>query len=219
MKQRRALADVQPIAADLLAFFREQGLVCELGGSLRRQAPTVGDVDIVILCDSLDDICLPDWISYSRCGSKVAHGRMELADGEIGVDLWAARREQWGAFMWFITGCKELNVIMRRLALTQGLKLSQFGVFRDGVQIDDGTERGVAAALGMDWIEPVDRQRYVSGIPILNSEIEVLSSSGSDSYKVSETDGKWSCTCPHHLYRRAVCKHIKQVQQQSVAHL
>ena len=26
-----------------------------------------------------------------------------------------------------------------------------------GKQVDDGTERGVAAALGMDWIEPVNR--------------------------------------------------------------
>lgn len=218
MKQRRGLAEVQPIAAELLDFFTGQGLTCELGGSLRRQAPTVGDVDIVIRCESLDEIDLPDWLEYSRCGSKVAHGVMTLEDGsELGVDLWAARPEQWGAFLWYITGCKELNVIMRRLAIAQGLKLSQFGVFRDDVQIDDGTEEGVAAVLGMDWIAPVDRQRYVTGQPVIGTETEVLASSGSGSYKVTETDGVWSCTCPHHSFRRVECKHIRLVRT-SVAH-
>ena len=218
MKQRRPLAEVQPIAVTLLEHFTSQGLTCELGGSLRRQAPTVGDIDIVILCESLDDVDLPDWLEYSRCGSKVAHGIMTLEDGsELGVDLWSARPEQWGAFLWYITGSKELNVIMRRLAMLQGLKLSQFGVFRDDVQIDDGTEQGVAAVLGMDWIAPADRQRYVTGQPAIGTEIEVLSSSGVGSYKVSENDGVWSCTCPHHSFRRVQCKHIQQVRT-SVAH-
>lgn len=219
-KQRRLLAEVQQLADDLLAFFSAQGLVCELGGSIRRQAPTVGDVDIVIQCESLDDVTLPDWLTYVRCGEKVAHGVMILEDGsELGVDLWSARLEQWGAFLWYITGCKELNIIMRRLALSRGLKLSQFGVFRDGVQIDDGTEQGVAAVLGMDWIAPIDRQRYVTGQPVIGNETEVLSSSGSSSYKVTEVDGVWSCTCPHHTFRRVNCKHIQKVQQDSVPHL
>lgn len=217
MKHRRPHGVVRPIADDLLSHFREQGLICELGGSMRRQAPTVGDVDIVILCESLDDIVLPDWLEYSRCGSKVAHGQMDLSDGAIGVDLWACRPEQWGAFLWYITGSKELNVVMRRLAMSRGLKLSQFGVFRDGVQIDDGTERGVAEVLGMDWIDPIDRQRFVTDQRVVGTEVQVVSSSGSGSYTVSEVDGVWSCTCPHHTYRRVECKHIRQVLL-SVAH-
>ena len=218
VKQRRPLAEVQPVAEDLLEFFRSQDLTCELGGSIRRQAPTVGDIDIVIQCHSLDEIVLPDWIGYERCGPKAAHGVLEAADGEIGIDLWAARPYQWGAFLWYITGSKELNVLMRRHAISRGLKLSQFGVFRGDEKIDDGTERGVAAALGFPWIEPTDRQRYVTSQPIVGSEFEVLSSSGTTRYKVTEADGVWSCTCPHHTYRKAICKHIVSTQS-SVAHL
>ena len=218
MKQRRPLQQVQPIADDLLGFFRSQDLTCELGGSIRRQAPTVGDIDIVIQCQSLDEIVLPDWIGYERCGPKAAHGVLEPADGEIGIDLWAARPYQWGAFLWYITGSKELNVLMRRHAISQGLKLSQFGVFRGDEKIDDGTERGVARALGFPWIEPTDRQKYVSRQPIIGTEVEVLSSNGSTNYTVAESDGEWTCTCPHYAFRQVTCKHIVSVQS-SVAHL
>lgn len=220
MKQRRPLAVVRPVADELLAFFAEQGLVCEVGGSLRRQAPTVGDVDIVVRCESLDEIVLPAWLEYERCGSKQAHGLYQMPDGsEMGVDIWCATEEQWGAFLWYITGSKELNVAMRRLAMAQGLKLSQFGLWRGGERVDDGTERGVAAALGMDWIEPVDRQRYVLERTI-QTETEVQSSSGSGSYRVGQKpDGDWYCTCPHHTYRHADCKHIRQVRDSAVAHL
>lgn len=218
MKQRRPLEQVQPIAEDLLGFFRSQGLTCELGGSIRRQAPTVGDIDIVIQCHSLDEIVLPDSIGYLRCGPKASQGVLEVADGTIGVDLWAARPYQWGAFLWYITGSKELNVLMRRHAISQGLKLSQFGVFRGDEKIDDGTERGVAKALGFPWIEPKDRQKYVSHQPAIGSEVEVLSSNGQSHYKVSEVDGEWTCTCPHHTFRKATCKHIVSVQS-SMAHL
>lgn len=219
MKLRRPFAQVAPIATELLAHFTSQGLICELGGSMRRQAATIGDVDIVIQCASLDDVVLPGWLEYHRCGSKAAQGTLALADGTtLGVDLWAAQPHQWGAFLWYITGSKELNVIMRRLAISRGLKLSQFGVFNGGTQVDDGTERGVALALSMDWIEPVDRQRYAENQRAIASEVEVLSSSGAGSYIVSEQGGVWSCTCPHHTYRRAECKHIRQVRV-PVAHL
>lgn len=41
----------------------------------------------------------------------------------------------------------------------------------------------------------------------------VPSSKGNGSYIVTERDGVWSCSCPHHRYRGAKCKHIVQVQQ------
>jgi DNA polymerase/3'-5' exonuclease PolX len=59
MKLRRAWADVQPVAADLVAHFEAQGLIVEVGGSFRRQAQMVGDLDIVVQADSLNDVLLP----------------------------------------------------------------------------------------------------------------------------------------------------------------
>jgi len=211
MKVRRPFADLVQPAQELLDFFREAGVVCELGGSMRRHATTVGDIDIVVLAESLDLVELPDWLDYVRSGEKAAHGEMDLDGHPLGVDIWCATPNQWGAFLWFITGSKELNVVMRQKAKAQGMKLSQFGLFRDGVQIDDGTERGVARALGMDWIDPVDRQKFAAPVGVVH---EVRSSSSGKTYAVVQSGFEWSCTCPHHTYRKVICKHIMEVSSQ-----
>ena len=209
MKVRRAWSDIQPIAVDLVTHFEAQGLVCEVGGSFRRQAKMVGDLDIVVQADSLSEIVLPD-IYFERLGEQASHGIVDLNGEPLGVDIWCATPSQWGAFLWYITGSKELNVIMRQKAKAKGLKLSQFGLFDRAIQVDDGTEIGVASALGMDWIKPIDRQKFVKVLP--DQVFEVASSSGDNFYSVSVTGLQWSCSCPHNTFRKVECKHIKEVR-------
>lgn len=209
MKVRRAWAEVQPVAADLVAHFKAQGLIVEVGGSFRRQAKIVGDLDIVVQANSLSEIVLPD-IYFERLGEQASHGTVDVNGQALGVDIWCATPSQWGAFLWYITGSKELNVIMRQKAKAQGLKLSQFGLFDGKVQIDDGSEQGVSDALGMDWIEPVARQKFVKVAP--DQVFEVVSSSGDGFYTVSVTGSQWSCSCPHNTFRKVECKHIKEVR-------
>ena len=214
MKVRRAFSEVVPVAADLVAHFQAQGLIVEVGGSFRRQAQMVGDLDIVVQADSLNDVLLPDSIFFERLGEQASHGIIGLNGEPLGVDIWCATPRQWGSFLWYITGSKELNVLMRQKAKAQGLKLSQFGLFRGAEQIDDGTERGVADALGFDWIAPTDRQKFVKAQP--DQVFEVASSSGEGFYQVSLSDSHWSCSCPHNQFRKVECKHIKEVRAVSV---
>ena len=209
MKVKRAFSDVAPFAADLVAHFEAHGLTVEVGGSFRRQAKMVGDLDIVVQADSLSEIVLPD-ICFERLGEQASHGTVDLGGQFLGVDIWCATPSQWGAFLWYITGSKELNVIMRQKAKAQGLKLSQFGLFKGRVQIDDGSERGVSDALGMDWIDPVARQKFVKVAP--DQVFEVASSSGDGFYTVSVTGSQWLCSCPHNTFRKVECKHIKEVR-------
>ena len=211
MKLRRAYAEVAPVAVDLVQFFTEQGLVCDVGGSFRRRADQVGDLDIVVQTDSLSEIVLPD-IYFERLGEQASHGTIDLNSQPFGVDIWCATPNQWGAFLWYITGSKELNILMRQKAKAQGLKLSQFGLFDGVVQVDDGTEIGVASALSINWIEPADRQRFVRSVSVPDQVFEVASSSGDINYVVSQVDSVWSCSCPHHSFRKVECKHIKQVR-------
>jgi len=210
MKLRRAWAEIAPVASDLIAHFEAHGLTVEVGGSFRRQAQIVGDLDIVVQAKSLSEIVLPD-ICFERLGEQASHGTVDVGGQSLGVDIWCATPCQWGAFLWYITGSKELNVIMRQKAKAQGLKLSQFGLFDGRVQIDDGTERGVADALGFDWIAPIDRQKFVKVTP--DQVFEVASSSGDGFYSVSLMWTHWSCSCPHNTFRKVECKHIKQVRK------
>lgn len=210
MKVRRPFNQIVPLAVDLVSHFESQGLIVEVGGSFRRQAKMVGDLDIVVQVDSLSKIVLPD-IYFERLGEQASHGTVDLDGQSLGVDIWCATPKQWGAFLWYITGSKELNVLMRQKAKAQGLKLSQFGLFCDDTQIDDGTERGVADALGFDWLEPTDRQKFVRQQLIADAIYQVASSSSDKTYCVTVTGSSWSCSCPHNTYRKVECKHIKQI--------
>ena len=210
MKVRRGFEKIEPVAKDLLAGFQTQNLICEVGGSFRRRAQMIGDLDIVVQADSLLDIYLPD-IYFERLGDQASHGTISLDGEPFGIDIWCATPRQWGAFLWYITGSKELNVIMRQKAKAQGLKLSQFGLFDKGVQIDDGSERGVSDALGMNWIEPVARQKFVK--TAADQVFQIASSSGDKFYTVSLTGSEWSCSCPHNTFRKVECKHIKEVRK------
>ena len=216
MKLRRAWGEVAPVASDLVAHFKAQGLIVEVGGSFRRQAQLVGDLDIVVQAQSLSDIVLPDSVFFERLGEQASHGVIGLNGDAFGVDIWCATPSQWGAFLWYITGSKELNILMRQQAKSQGLKLSQFGLFRGDTQIDDGSERGVSDALGFGWVEPADRQKFVRTVVVPDQVFEVASSGRDKIYLVSQTDSVWSCSCPHNTYRKIECKHIQKVCSVSV---
>ena len=212
MKLRKAWGEVAPVASDLVTHFEAQGLLVEVGGSFRRQATTVGDLDIVVQAQSLSDVVLPEQVFFERLGEQASHGIIGLDGDALGVDIWCATPRQWGAFLWYITGSKELNVLMRQQAKAQGLKLSQFGLFDGDIQIDDGTERGVAEALGFDWVEPTDRQKFVRQQNIADAIYEVVSSSGDQTYCVTVAGQSWACSCPHNTFRKVECKHIKQIR-------
>jgi len=215
MKLRKAWAEVESVAADLVACFKAQDLVCEVGGSFRRRAQIVGDLDIVVQAGSLSDVVLPD-IYFERLGDQASHGTLDLGGQSFGVDIWCATPRQWGAFMWFITGSKELNIKMRSMAKAQGLKLSQFGLFDGRVQIDDGSERSVCDLLGLGWIEPADRQKFVKVDRVPDQVFEVASSSGDGFYIVEVSDSVWSCSCPHNRFRKVECKHISKLRRAGV---
>ena len=211
-KFRRLLIEVEPVAKKLVADFKSQGLAVEVGGSFRRRAEMVGDLDIVVQAESLSDILLPEALCFERLGQQASHGILDLNGQPLGVDIWCATPRQWGAFLWFITGSKELNIKMRSMAKTKGLKLSQFGLFDGRVQVDDGSERGVADALGMDWIEPADRQKFVRVQVEPDAIFEIVSSSGDGFYTVQRSGNAWNCSCPHNQFRKVECKHIKKVR-------
>ena len=96
MKVRKAFSEVAPVASDLVAHFEAQGLIVEVGGSFRRQAQMVGDLDIVVQAESLSDIVLPESVFFERLGEQASHGVIGLNGDAFGVDIWCATPSQWG---------------------------------------------------------------------------------------------------------------------------
>ncbi|MCX6651352.1 MAG: DNA polymerase/3'-5' exonuclease PolX [Methanomassiliicoccales archaeon] len=133
-----------------------------LGGSLRRMKETIGDIDILV--GSVDAAKAMDaFVSYPQVGEVLLRGdtktSIRLQDG-VQVDLRVVVPSSYGAALQYFTGSKEHNVRMRSLAQDLGLKLNEYGVFRnaDGEKVAGETEEGVYDALGLQWMPPEMRE-------------------------------------------------------------
>jgi DNA polymerase (family 10) len=84
-----------------------------------------------------------------------------LKDG-LQVDLRVIPRESFGAAVQYFTGSKEHNVVLRGQAKSRGLKVNEYGVFREeqgqDVYVAGETEEAVYAAVGLPWIPPELRE-------------------------------------------------------------
>ena len=63
--------------------------------------------------------------------------------------------------------------------------------------------------------EHEEQEKPMFGAPVLNEWIIPSHSDPNKTYKVVlSPDGHYSCSCPHHVFRKAICKHIIDVQRQ-----
>ena len=78
------------------------------------------------------------------------------------VDLRVVPAESFGAALQYFTGSKDHNVLVRGEAKRQGLKINEYGVYRNeagkDVGISGADEEGVYRALGMPWFPPELRE-------------------------------------------------------------
>lgn len=220
-KVRRPRAAVQPFV-NLLYSEMPDGIEWYLGGSWRRGALMVGDLDVVIITESgtlpstsvsalLSGFELPPSVTYQRRGLKIAQGDLTLPGTResIHVDFWGCTPQERGAFLLFITGPKDLNVAQRHRAKELGLSLSQIGLLdTDRNQVDDGTEEDIYRILGHTYLSPEQRQSFAP--PEDSPETitrQVPSSSGNGIYTVKIRGNQVRCTCKGFHYRQ-MCKHV-----------
>src|SRR5207245_10380695 len=76
--------------------------------------------------------------------------------GGLQVDLRAVEPEAYGAALLYFTGSKAQNVELRQLAQEKGLKLNEYGLYRD--------ERPVAAATEAESYRALGRDRHPPGL-------------------------------------------------------
>src|SRR5215472_15787484 len=132
-------------------------------GSLRRGRETVGDLDLLVT--GPDAVAALDtFLAFPRVDEVLARGENK-ASSKVGrdglqVDVRALPPGTFGAAMQYFTGSKDHNVAVRTRAVKQGLKLSEYGLFRveDDARVAGETEAGIYEALGMAWIPPELRE-------------------------------------------------------------
>jgi len=140
-EKRWLLASVEPVVTSLSEYLEEQDTIeqVDVAGSYRRRKETVGDLDVLVLSDDGGGV-MDYFVDYEDVTDIVSKGEtrssVRLRSG-MQVDLRVVSSESYGAALMYFTGSKAHNVALRDRAIDEGLKINEYGVFRD----DDDEER------------------------------------------------------------------------------
>ena len=155
-------ADMQPAVESIVASLSALDGVTQVSaaGSFRRRKETVGDLDV--LATSTNSAAVMDALAAHPLVEKVlARGdtkqHVRLRSG-IELDLRVVADESYGAAMQYFSGSKEHNIVIRKRAQERGLKINEYGVFRDEQYVAGRTEAEVYATVGLPWIPPELRE-------------------------------------------------------------
>ena len=150
-------------AEKVMAHLSEHSAVIriELAGSLRRRKEVVKDVDIV--ASSIDPTAvMTSFVNMPEVERIVAQGETKssvVLSSSVGVDLRVVEDHQFTYTLAHFTGSKEHNVVMRQRAKERGLKLNEYGLFReDGSLVHCDTEAVLFAALDLPYLPPELRE-------------------------------------------------------------
>ena len=129
-------------------------------GSLRRRAPTVGDLDIAVATKSPEEVIkqflnFPEIEEVTGGGDKKASVRLKNG---VQVDVRTSDPVSFGSMEQYSTGSKQHNVLLRTYALEKGMSLSEYGI-KVGKKLQEfANEEAFYKKLGLEWIPPELRQ-------------------------------------------------------------
>jgi len=140
---------------------KEAGKV-EIAGSLRRRKETIGDVDILVSSKQPEKVM--DFFTGMKDIARVlakgaTKSTVQLHDG-LQIDLRLIEENKFGSALLYFTGSKEHNIVLRKIAIKKGMKLSEYGVFDNKTNrvLASKTEEDCYKKLGLPYIEPEIRE-------------------------------------------------------------
>lgn len=148
----------------------------EACGSVRRKKETIGDVDFLVISDKPQKVMdffvsLPGVVKVWGKGATKTSMRFEEG---YDMDIRVVPEKSYGAALQYFTGSKEHNIVLRKIAMDKGLKLSEYGLFRGEKMIAGNKEEEIYEKLGLQWIPPEMREN--TGEIELAMSISALSS-------------------------------------------
>ena len=135
-----------------------------VAGSIRRKRPQVKDIDLVISPNNLSGL----GITLMRYGEILTKKRLDTKTKIIKyrfhgvpVEIYIANEDTWPMLLLVRTGSASHNQVLAMLAKQQGLKFKANGegiLDGDGRRISGDTEASIFAALGLEYMEPEERE-------------------------------------------------------------
>ena len=155
-----ALPDAEAIRQELLdSGLVESVMIC---GSTRRMKETVGDLDI-LMASGRGEKAMDFVTGMPEVEKTVLRGPTKttvLLKIGITCDFRLVKAESFGAAVQYFTGSKNHNVKLREIAIKQGYKLNEYGLFDKNNKnaAKGGDEALIYAKLGLDCMEPEMRE-------------------------------------------------------------
>ena len=166
-------------------------------GSLRRWKDTIGDIDILVTCKKSAPV-MDRFAAYPDVDTVVAKGETKstvILKNGLQADVRVLDKKAFGAALQYFTGSKQHNIAIRDRAKRMGLKLSEYGVFRekDDKWIAGESEEDVYKAVGLPWIPAELRENrgeieaaVKNRLPVL---VEIKDIKGDFHVHTTESDG------------------------------
>ena len=133
-----------------------------LAGSIRRHKEVIKDIDIIASCLDQDRENIMDYFTSIDGAEKIiAKGNTKssiIISAGINVDLRLVRDDEYPFALHHFTGSKEHNTALRHRGKAIGLKINEYGIFKDDKKIDVKNEEGFFTALGLQYIPPELRE-------------------------------------------------------------
>lgn len=165
--ERLALPVAMELAEELLSALEKSKLCTKisLAGSIRRRKETIGDIDILASSNSpaklMDLFCaLPQVERVLAKGATKASVHLHAG---VDADLRVVEEKVFGAALHYFTGSKDHNVHLRRIGISKGLTISEYGVYEGsakekGKLLASRTEEDIYRSVGLPYIEPELRE-------------------------------------------------------------
>ncbi|MBV9440490.1 MAG: DNA polymerase III, partial [Candidatus Eremiobacteraeota bacterium] len=129
--KRTPLGTALPLAREIVAYLAERTDAADLApaGSVRRQEPTVGDVDIVCTAADAANV-IAAFTRWERAEAVLAEGPTKASiwlHGGLQIDLRVLPAHLYGNLLQHFTGSREHNIQLRELAIRKNLRVSENG--------------------------------------------------------------------------------------------
>lgn len=163
-RERQPIGKVLPIANEIIDYIKRNASVSkiDLAGSLRRWKDTIKDIDILATSDNPKEV-MRLFVHLPHVKNVLMQGptKSSIVTHEgIQVDLRVVEKDSYGAALAYFTGSKEHNIRLREMAVKRGLKINEYGIFRekDNKKLGGEREEDIYRILGLQYIPPELRE-------------------------------------------------------------
>ncbi len=163
--RHKMLLVAEPILSNLRS--HPDVIRCDIAGSLRRGKEVSGDIDFLVSAKKSENI-IKAFTSQEGILSILASGNTKasvLLEGGIQADLRVVDDSEFASALAYFTGSKEHNIVMRSRAISRGLRLNEYGLFKSNEETRDPklrlkckTEEDIFSALDLAYVPPELRE-------------------------------------------------------------